>query len=127
MKLAWEKAPDVDQRLNYLVDKLELEWILKKRVFCFRSKRSSARAYARIWGFNQIWQLALSQEPAYVIEVLSEKYDRLSDRKKDSIIMHELAHIPKNFSGALVPHTRRKKGSFRDKLGQMEKAYKRLK
>lgn len=52
----------------------------------------------------KIFQRALNIEPAYVIEVLARYYDRLSDNEKSRVLIHELLHIPNNFSGALVPH-----------------------
>jgi len=125
-KVYWEKAPDIEERIHFLVNELELEWIDTKRVHCFRSNNSKARAYARIWGFGQIWQMALDTKPRYCLEVLGEQFDHLPTKKQDTILLHELAHVPKTFSGALTPHTRRGKGSFHDKLERFITAYKRL-
>ena len=86
---------------------LEFSHVKSPRVFGYRSYESSARAYARIWAFPKIFQEVLNVEPAYVIEVLSEKFDKLSDDNKTKVLIHELLHIPKNFSGALVPHKSR--------------------
>lgn len=122
----WELAPDITTRTSKLISLLELNWIKADRVYCFRSYDSSARAYARIWGFQKIWQLALDQEPAYALEILSENFDHLKKERQDEILLHELAHIPQTFSGALLPHTRRGKGSFHGRLKQMETAYKKL-
>lgn len=69
-----------------------------------RSTGATSRARARIWSFPKIWQMALNQPAHYVIEVLSQHFDHLSEDDKTRVIIHELMHIPKNFSGALVPH-----------------------
>lgn len=122
----WQHAPDISARIEYLTSIVEMPWLKTYRIFCFRSYDSSARAYARIWGFNKVWQLALEQEPAYAIEVLSEKFDDLSQDKKDEVLLHELAHIPHTFSGSLLPHTRRGKGSFHGRLKSMVSQYKKL-
>lgn len=102
MKLV--KAPDINQTIKTLVKKLHLDHIDAERIIAFRSFQSSSRARARIWSFPRIWQMALSISPHYVIEVLSEHFDRLSDDDKKRVIIHELMHIPSNFSGSLLPH-----------------------
>jgi len=113
--------------VSELVKKLDINWVDSSRVHCLRSEYSRARAYARIWGFSKVWQLTLNVKPVYCIEVLSEHFDKLSVQQQDKILLHELAHIPKNFSGALVPHTHRAKGSFHEKLKTMETLYERIK
>lgn len=100
----WKKAKDIQTRIRQLVKKLELTHINPRRIVCFRSYGSKARARARIWSFPRVWQLALNLPPHYVIEVLSEKFDKLSNDDQTRILIHELMHIPKNFSGALVQH-----------------------
>ena len=120
----WEKAPDIQKQVRKIIKTLDLAWGKRGQIFCFRSKNSSSRAYARIWGLTKIWQLALSSEPAYIIEVLSEKFDKLPEREKDKVLIHELAHIPKNFSGSLLPHTRTKGSrNFHDKVETLFKTY----
>jgi len=102
-----KKAPDIKAKLRQILKNGSYQHIKPQRIFCFRSQGSTARARARIWAFPRIWQLALKIEPAYVIEVLAEKFDHLSDKDKTRVLIHELAHIPKNFSGSLLPHWRR--------------------
>jgi predicted metallopeptidase len=55
----------------------------------------------------KIFQDALDIPPAYVIEVLSKYYDKLSADNQTKVLIHELLHIPKNFSGSLLPHSGR--------------------
>ncbi|MCL5113883.1 MAG: metallopeptidase [Patescibacteria group bacterium] len=100
----WIDAPDLKKELEDIVEKLGFKHIKTERIFCFRTRGAKARAYARIWGFPKIFQQVLGVEPAYVIEVLSEKFNRLSYDEKRKVIIHELLHIPKNFSGSLLPH-----------------------
>ncbi len=122
-KFEWEAAPDIRKRTLELVTVLKMDTVLFERVFFFRSFGSKSRAYARTWGLPKLWQHALDVEPAYIIEVLSHYFDKLSVREQDKVILHELSHIPKNFSGALVPHTHRRKGSFHDKLDTLIEKY----
>ncbi len=123
-KIEWHEAEDIKVRVNYLMDKIGLEF-QKTQIFTRRSINANTRAYARIWGLGRVWQEALNLKPSYLIEVISEKYDHLPEHQKDEILLHELAHIPKNFSGSLMPHKHKGPGNFHDKLKQMITAYKR--
>lgn len=118
-KVNWELDPDIEGRTNKLIKALDLEWLSYGRIFFYRSRNSKARAYARTWGLPRLWQRTLNVEPAYIVEVISEHFDKLDRRKQDEVLLHELSHIPRNFSGALTPHTRSGHNNFKDKLKQM--------
>ena len=119
----WREDRALKKDLISLIKGSKVSWVNISRVFAYRSLNAKTRAYARIWGLSRIWQEALKISPAYIIEVISEKYDKLSKHEKNKILLHELVHIPKNFSGALIPHTRRRKGSFRDTLKKLYEDY----
>lgn len=104
--MRFERAPDVQEKIEELISKLDEDFthVNQFRLICMRSSGSKARAYARIWNLPRIWQQALDVKAYYVIEVLSEHFDRLSEERKEKVLIHELLHIPKTFSGALVPH-----------------------
>lgn len=118
-RISWQKAPDVSIQVDRVIRDLGNNLILRRQIHCFRSTGSSTRATARIWGLARIWQLALNLPPAYIIEVIAEKYDRLDMRKQNEVLVHEIAHIPNNFSGALVPHIRRGKGKFKLRIDKI--------
>ncbi len=102
--MKWDEAPDITRNIKMLVKGLKFAHVDTSRIVCFRSYGSSANARARIWSFPTVWQLALKLPAHYVIEVLSEKFDHLSEDDRMKVLIHELLHIPKNFSGALVSH-----------------------
>jgi predicted metallopeptidase len=102
--LGWKKAADVKKDVNQILKTIDLPYIKPNRIYCYRTQGSKSRSYARIWSFPRIFQDALGLEPAYVIEVLSRYYDKLGPEEKIKVLIHELLHIPRNFSGALVPH-----------------------
>ena len=104
-KYEYEVAPDVQRDLEEIVRHLPDDFghVDVRRVICFRSRGSTARIYARIWSLPGIWQAALGIEAHYVIEVV-ERYDRQPKEEREKTLLHELMHIPKTFSGALVPH-----------------------
>lgn len=113
-KLEWEHATDVKRDIVKIIETLQMDHILPTRVFCYRTEGSKARAYARTWMMPKIFQDALDIKPAYVIEVISKYYDKLSEDDKIGVLIHELLHIPKNFSGALVPHKGRSRSLHKD-------------
>ncbi len=97
-------APDVQKIMKNILRTNLFDQVTASRIVCMRSTHATSRARARIWSFPKIWQMALDLPAHYVIEVLSQHFDHLSDDDKTRVIIHELMHIPKNFSGALVPH-----------------------
>jgi len=103
----WHAAPDLHRQMSRIISQLGLAHLDPQNIFVFRSCGSRSRARARIWGFPRIWQQALQKSPCYCLEVLSEKFDHLRQDDQKRILIHELLHIPKNFSGALLPHRRR--------------------
>jgi predicted metallopeptidase len=122
--LNYKKAPDVKLLVDEIIEKLDFSHILSENVHCFRSNGSkSRRIIARIHGFGKIWQLALDVPPTYIIEVLSERYDKLCEEDKVKTVIHELMHIPKGFKGGFRPH----KGYVSKKqVEEMHKKYKNM-
>ncbi len=121
----WRRDPHLQKEVAKIVASLNLPHIDPKRVIVFRSFGSKSRARARIWGFPKIWQKALQIKPHYCLEVLSERFDHLNMDDQRRILIHELLHIPKTFSGALLPH--RGRGRIRIDQRSVEKLFKQLK
>ena len=112
--MEWKEAKDVRKDIQEILKVLKFPHINPSRIFCFRTQGSKSRSYARIWAMPKIFQRALSIDPAYVIEVLERHYDKLDSDNKKKVLIHELLHIPKNFSGALLSHRGRYRHIGRD-------------
>lgn len=119
----WVEADDVREDLEKVLSTLDLPYIDITKIHCYRTTGSKTRAYARTWAFPKIFQKALKVKPAYVIEVLSKHYDKLDSDAKKKVLIHELLHIPKNFSGALLPHRTRSR-NLHSLANQLFKEYK---
>ena len=105
MPINYSEAPDVKTLADEIAESLEFFHVVPQYVFCLRSKGSaSKRTIARIHGLGKVWQETLNLPPSYVIEVISERYDRLSEEGKEKTIIHELLHVPKAFAGGFRPH-----------------------
>lgn len=122
-KLEWSDAQGIKKDIERILKTLDLPHIDSSRIFCFRTFGSKSRSYARIWAMPKIFQRALDIKPAYVIEVLSKYYDKLDEDSKKKVLIHELLHIPKNFSGALVPHRSRHR-HLQSQVNDLFKEYK---
>ena len=105
MGIKYYEAPDVKQLTDGIVRELGFAHIDAEKVHCFRSRGSkSRRTVARVHSLGKLWQQAMETRARYLIEVIAERFDRLSQEDKEKVIIHELLHIPKGFSGGFRPH-----------------------
>jgi predicted metallopeptidase len=105
MPIKYAEAHDAKKLVDEIAEELDLFHVVTQFVFCVRSSGSkSKRTIARIHGLGRIWQEVLNLPSAYVIELISERYDRLSEVEKEKTLIHELLHIPQGFSGGFRPH-----------------------
>jgi predicted metallopeptidase len=105
LPITYSEAPDVKKLADEIAENLGFFHVVPQFVFCIRSSGStSTRTIARIHGLGKVWQETLNLPPSYVIEVISERYDRLTEEEREKTIIHELLHIPKAFAGGFRPH-----------------------
>ncbi len=90
-------------RLRRIARALGLWYVDPARIRCVRVKGSRANALARIWGLPQVFQDALGLAAYYVVEFMVPAFDRLPRAEQDRVIIHELLHIPRTFSGGIRP------------------------
>lgn len=102
--MKYKLAPEIKEQIKELVKKLKFNHIKISNIHCIRSFDTKTRAYARIWGMSKLFKEVAGLEPHYIIEVNAKKFDKLPKREKIKTLIHELMHIPKTFSGALLPH-----------------------
>jgi len=102
--MQYKLAPEVKRQIRVLVKQLDFTHIKINNIHCIRSLDAKTRAYARIWGMSRLFKEVAGLEPHYIIEVISKKYDKLPPREQMKTLIHELMHIPKTFSGALLSH-----------------------
>jgi predicted metallopeptidase len=97
-------APDLKERMVDIVKTLELDHVDVNRVECMRSLGSSTkRTLARCHTIGKVMQKAMKVKAFYAIEFL-EKFEKLSRKDQDKVIIHELLHIPKTFGGGFRQH-----------------------
>ncbi len=79
--------------------------VLSDRIAVIVSQGSKTRrTLARIHALGKAMQTGLNTQPFYTIELVSEKFHKLSEEEQLKVLIHELMHVPKAFGGGLVPH-----------------------
>jgi predicted metallopeptidase len=97
--MRYEQAPDVEAQIAGLVAALGFDHVDLSRVRCVRSYGSkSRRTLARCHALPRILQTAMTLKAHYVIELVTEHYNRLPPDEQVKTLIHELLHIPKSFS-----------------------------
>ena len=102
--MKYELAPDIKEKIDILIEQLDFTYMNAKNIHCIRSLDAKTRAIARIWGMSRLFKEVAGIEPHYIIEVNTKRFDKLPPREKIKTLIHELMHIPKTFSGALLSH-----------------------
>jgi predicted metallopeptidase len=105
MSIKYNEALDIKEKIGKIVSVLDMKHVNLARVFCIRSHDSSSRnIVARCHALPKIMQQVLEIEPAYIIEILSEKFDRMSEEDQMKTLIHELLHVPQTFGGGFRHH-----------------------
>ena len=103
--ISYERAHDIQRKAEFIAERLGFHWIDMSRVVCVRSYGSkSVRTLARCHGLTKIMQAALGVKGHYVIEVISEHFDKLSPVEQTKTLIHELMHIPRQMGGGFRHH-----------------------
>jgi len=103
--IKYHEAQDIKDAVRRIITVLGMDHVNVDRVYCIRSHgTSSNNIVARCHALPKILQQVLEIEPAYVIEILSEKFDRMSEEDRIKTLIHELLHIPKTFGGGFRHH-----------------------
>jgi predicted metallopeptidase len=123
--IRYEIADDIQARFADIVRILKLGHIDLDKVVCVRSYGSSTRrVIARCHGMSKVLQIAMGVKAFYVLEFLSERFDKLGDKEQEETIIHELMHIPKNFGGGFRHHDHVSDGNVKLMHEQYRKAKK---
>ena len=102
--MKYEFAQDI-QKIAEEISIILFPYIKIENVKSFRSYgTSSRRTIARCHALGKLMQKALNIKAHYVLEFLSERFDRLNEEEKIKVIIHELMHIPKSFGGGFKHH-----------------------
>jgi len=103
--MRYEEAVDIRKECEKIVSVLDMNHIDISRVAFLRSQGTSTRnTLARCHGLSKVMQLGMKIPACYVIEVISEKFDKLDEKDRTKVLIHELMHIPRNFGGGFRHH-----------------------
>jgi predicted metallopeptidase len=103
--ISYQEAQDIQRKIELIVKVLDMKHVNPSRVYCIRSHGSSSRGIiARCHSLPKIMQQVLAIEPAYIIEVISETFDKQKEEEQVKTLIHELMHIPKTFGGGFLHH-----------------------
>ncbi len=104
MPIKYNIAEDLQEQVNEIAGML-FPHVRVNDVVCLRSFESKSRGtIARCHALGKAMQLALNRKGFYVIEVISERFDKMGEEEKIKTLIHELMHIPKSFGGGFIHH-----------------------
>ena len=104
MPIKYQIAEDIqkvaEELTSYLFPHVRLDSVVCLRSFGSKSRGTIARCHA----LGKAMQIALDRRGFYVIEVISERFDKMGEVEKTKVLIHELMHVPKTFGGGFIHH-----------------------
>ncbi|MCR4335993.1 MAG: putative metallopeptidase [archaeon] len=97
---AWTlKSKEIAKTLGY-------NYVIHEKLGVVKSWGSKTkRTIARIHCIGKVMMLGMGHKKSfYVIELISENFDKQSEEDQIETIIHELMHIPKTFGGGFRQH-----------------------
>jgi len=115
MGIKYFQADDIKKEAEEIVNTLGWNHIDFNHLGFLRSHGSVApRTIARCHALGKAMQMAMGRPKGfYLIEVISEKFDKLPRDEQTKTIIHELMHIPKTFGGGFIHHNMVHEGNVR--------------
>ena len=106
MGIKYYQADDIKKEAQEIASTLNWKHIDFSGLGFLRSHGSSSRGtIARCHALGKAMQMAMGRTTGfYLVEVISEKFDRLPRDEQTKTIIHELMHIPKTFGGGFIHH-----------------------
>jgi len=106
MAIKYHEASDIEAIAIEIIRLLDWDHIHVDHVAFVRSKGSKAKStIARCHALGKAMQIGMKRKKGfYLVEVISEQYDKLSNEDKLKTVIHELMHIPKSFGGGFIHH-----------------------
>ncbi|MCK9595826.1 metallopeptidase [Candidatus Pacearchaeota archaeon] len=102
--MKYEFAEDLQKQAEE-ISKMLFPHIDLSNIKCYRSYGTSSRGtIARCHALNKIMQKAIGIKAVYVLEFLTERFEKMSEEEKIKVVIHELMHIPKTFGGGFKHH-----------------------
>lgn len=93
------------EKAREIAKTLEFGHICLERIACVESKGTKTkRVIARIHTLGKVMQLGMQEKPFYVIELITEQFERQTPQDQAKTIIHELMHIPHGFGGGFRHH-----------------------
>lgn len=103
--MKYEFSEEWTAKAREIASALGFKHINAERIACVRSTGSKTRrVIARVHSTGKAMQTGMREKAFYSIELVSEKFDRLSMEDKVKTLIHELMHIPASFGGGFRSH-----------------------
>lgn len=106
MGIRYVQAPDIKVIAEEIIYTMDWEHVSLDSVAFIRSFGSAARrTIARCHALGKAMQIGMGRQKGfYLVEVISENFDKLSIDERIKVVIHELMHIPKSFGGGFIHH-----------------------